>query len=983
MKKNLLFVIAMLFAITLFSQEKVIIRFSNPEPITVKKFTQPNYDVAAYKPGEFLDLVVTDAEYQKILDQGYSVEIVKTIAEMAANLGNVDDINGYRTYEEALTELQNIAAAHPSFCKLIDIGNSRGKNYYSSGYGNYSNYQHDIWALKVSDNVELEEDEPSVYYFGAHHAREPLSTEVAFYVLNYLVSNYGSNPEVTANINSKEIWFVPIVNPDGHEIVLDQINTDWRKNIRDNDGNGNLTPGGWDYPDGVDLNRNYGWEWGGTGTTTDPNDITYCGPEPFSEPETQAIKDLLANHHFVAGISYHTYSELVLWPYGYQDGAVAPDVTALEALGTAMGNSIPGISGGHYTPQPCWALYPCSGVTDDYSYGKHGIFGYTIELGTEFIPPANEVYQICEDNLQAAMILLNRVNAATLTGHITNATSGDPLVAEIYVQGIDNTGLYREPYKSDEDFGTYYRLLPNGNYTVTFSKFGYISQTFNNVNINSTGQTTLDVALVQSQIIAVSGTVTDSDSGDPISGAMIQVLNTPIDPVYTNGSGQYVIPEIYENTYSFRVFALNYATLIQEVQVNENNTVVDFELTESTAISFETGTFGQGWTFGGNANWTIDGTNAWDGQYSAKSGNIGNSQTTQMMITKEAATAGTISFYVKVSSEQDYDYLKFYIDNQLKNQWSGNVAWTEVSYDVFAGNHTYKWVYEKDVYVVSGSDCGWVDYIIFPPSATVTSQAGSDGEICEDETFQCAGSATYFTSVIWSTSGDGLFNNPSILNPVYTPGTSDITAGSAVLTLTATDNSGNSDSDDLVLTIDPLPGEPSAIAGESEVCAGSAETYTCPAVAFAQSYDWAISPENAFSAITVVENMLEIVWSDAYFGSADITVMGINECGDGPLSETFSVEIHDCTGIIDLSDYGFTLSPNPVNDFLTISFDNENHEFVEIEVLNMPGETIFRKMIHVTGSELSIDVSPLTNGMYLVRLKTPGATSTKKIVINR
>lgn len=983
MKKNLLLVFAMFVAITLFSQEKVIIRFSNPDPVTIKIFTQPKYDVAAYKPGEFLDLVVTETEYQKILAQGYSAEIVKTMAEMAANLGNVDDINGYRTYDEALTELQNIAAANPSFCKLIDIGNSQGKTYYTSGYGNYSNYQHDLWALKVSDNVELEEDEPAIYYFGAHHAREPLSTEVAFYVLNYLVSNYGNNPEVTANINSKEIWFVPIVNPDGHEIVLDQINTDWRKNIRDNDGNGSLTPGSWDYPDGVDLNRNYGWEWGGTGTTTDPNDITYCGPEPFSEPETQAIKDLLANHHFVAGISYHTYSELVLWPYGYVDGAVAPDVTALAALGTAMGNSIPGISGGHYTPQPCWALYPCSGVTDDYSYGKHGIFGYTIELGTEFIPPANEVYQICEDNLEAAMILLNRPNSSILTGHITNASNGEPLVAEIYVEGIDNTGLYREPYKSKEDFGTYYRLLPNGNYSVTFSKFGYISQTFNNVNINSSGQTILDVALEQSQILAVTGTVTDSDTGEPISGAMIQVLNTPIDPVYTNGSGQYSIPEIYENTYSFRVFALNYSTLIQEVTIDENNTVVDFELTESTAVSFETGTFEPGWTFSGNANWTIDGTNAWDGQYSAKSGSIGNDQNTQMMITKEAATAGTISFYIKVSSEADYDYLKFYIDNQLKEEWSGNVAWTEVSFNVFAGNHTYKWVYEKDVYVVSGSDCAWVDYIIFPPSATVTSQAGPDGEICEDETFQCAGSATYFSTILWTTSGDGEFNNTAILNPVYTPGNSDISAGTVVLTLTASDNGGNSDSDDLVLTISPLPGEPSAIEGESEVCAGNTETYSCQPIANAQSYNWSVYPENAFSAINVLENTLEIVWSDTYFGTATITVLGMNDCGNGPLSGAFAVEVNDCTGINDLSGFGFRISPNPVNEILTISFDNEGIGFVEIEILNMPGEKIFGKSLNVNGTELSVNAGFLKNGMYLLKLKTAEGSTAKKIVINR
>ncbi|MFW5706195.1 MAG: M14 family zinc carboxypeptidase, partial [Bacteroidota bacterium] len=278
MKKLLLFVFGISLSLSLFAQQKIVIRFENPDPATIKEFTKPGNDVAAYKPGEFLDIVIPETDYDKILSAGYQATIVTTEAEMAANLGNVDDINGYRTYDEALAELQQIESTYPDICKLYDIGDSHGKVYFNEGYGNYDDYQHDIWALKLSDNVEQEEDEPAVYYFGAHHAREPLSTEVAFYVLNYLLDNYGTDPEVTDNVNSKEIWFVPIVNPDGHEVVLDQIDLSWRKNIRDNDGNGTLTPGNWLYPDGVDPNRNYGWEWGGQGASSSPDDQTYHGP---------------------------------------------------------------------------------------------------------------------------------------------------------------------------------------------------------------------------------------------------------------------------------------------------------------------------------------------------------------------------------------------------------------------------------------------------------------------------------------------------------------------------------------------------------------------------------------------------------------------------------------------------------------------------------------------------------------------------------
>lgn len=171
-----------------------------------------------------------------MLSQGFEAEIFQTESEMRANLtSKADNIPGYRVMCRRLPDLQLLEATYPDICKLYDIGDSRGKVYYNEGKQNYVNYQHDIWALKVSDNVELDEDEPAIYYMGAHHAREPLSTEVAFYVLDHIIENYGVDPVITENVNSKEIWFIPIVNPDGQKIVLDQTDTNWRKNIRDNE----------------------------------------------------------------------------------------------------------------------------------------------------------------------------------------------------------------------------------------------------------------------------------------------------------------------------------------------------------------------------------------------------------------------------------------------------------------------------------------------------------------------------------------------------------------------------------------------------------------------------------------------------------------------------------------------------------------------------------------------------------------------------
>ncbi|GEM_PF-673852 len=727
MKKYSLFVFLLVTAISLFAQDKKVVRLDHVSKTDFLTLVKEGYDIAAFKPNSFIDVVVTGKDEAMLKSKGYVFITVQTEQQLKENLVAGKTLNGYRTYNDLLTELQQIETDNPSICKLYDIGDTRGKEYALAGNANYNDYQQDIWLLKVSDNVATEEDEPSVFYFAEHHAREPISLEVNMYILNYLVTNYGSDPDVTNWIDNTQIWFVPLVNPNGHKVVIDEADTWWRKNIRDNNGNGSLDIPGGNYPDGVDPNRNYGWHFGGTGSSSDPTSQTYHGPSAFSEPEIASIKNLVDNHHFVAGITYHSYSELVLFPFGYDNNTTAPDHDALQDLAVSMANTIPAAGGGNYTPQESWQLYPASGVTDDYTYGQNGIFTFTIELGTQFIPPANEIDQMSQDNLQAALILLDRVNYSTLTGHVTDANTGLPVVAEVYVDGVDNTGEFREPYESDTGFGRYYRLLTNGNYSVTFSAYGYISQTFTGVNINSTGQTVLDVSLAPAQTVTVTGTVTDQATGLPIENATVEIQNTPVSPVQTNQNGQYTINDLMEGTYTFRVYASGYSTILQQNAVATSNTVFDFQLQETNAWSFETGAFEPQWSFGGSAPWIITTENPYDGAYCSKSGSISDNQTSEMEITLNLSSAGDISFARKVSSEATYDFLKFYIDGTLKDQWSGEVDWSEVSFAVTtAGIHTFKWVYYKDAGVSSGSDCAWVDYIIFPPLAPIPDPAEID-----------------------------------------------------------------------------------------------------------------------------------------------------------------------------------------------------------------------------------------------------------------
>jgi len=318
--RSLLIFLLLAMALGLSAEECLVARFENPSRAILDQFLSDNYDVAAYAPGEYLDIVMPVTEYNQLVAAGYSITVHTTEAQMRERLARVAGrpIAGYYEYDDVIDLLEGYANTYPAICMLQDIGDSWGTAYAAQGYSYYDDFQHDIMALKLSDNVTEEEDEPCVYYMAHHHAREPISTQVCMALLDYLIANYGADPDVTAEVDGKQIWFIPDVNPDGGKIVLDQTDVWWRKNVRDNNGNHTFdtdNASGTGY-DGVDLNRNYGFSWGLVGSTDNPDGETYHGPNEFSEPETQAVRDFLSAHHFVAGISYHSYGEEVLFPFG-------------------------------------------------------------------------------------------------------------------------------------------------------------------------------------------------------------------------------------------------------------------------------------------------------------------------------------------------------------------------------------------------------------------------------------------------------------------------------------------------------------------------------------------------------------------------------------------------------------------------------------------------------------------------------------------
>lgn len=303
---------------------------------------------------------------------------------------------------------------------------------------------------------------------------------------------------------------------------------------------------------------------------------------------------------------------------------------------------------------------------------------------------------------------------------------------------------------------------------------------------------------------------------------------------------------------------------------------------------FETGNFSQfGWTNGGNQPWQVSNVSPYSGVYSAKSGTISHSQSSQLILQYEVGVADSISFYYKVSSESDYDYLRFYIGTTKVGEWSGTVDWTKASYPVTAGLKTFKWEYMKDNSVSSGTDCAWVDDVVFPPAMTTTAWAGSDMNICVGNTAQLNATATNYNTLAWTSSGTGSFSNTTILNPVYTPSTADYEAGNVQLTLTATGTTTIMDI--IVLNFNP---QAQAYAGEAHsICPN--ETYLI-ADANASNYStllWSTDGDGAFDNNALLTPVYTPGAADLIDGGVTITltVQPLSGCNVASSDQTLTI----------------------------------------------------------------------------------------------
>ncbi|NPV13672.1 DUF2817 domain-containing protein [candidate division WOR-3 bacterium] len=380
-------------------------------------------------------------EQEKLRSSGFSIEILtRNITRVYEQncLASASD-GRYLTYSEFRDTMAIIAQNNSNICKLETLGLS-----YNGSL---------ILIMKISDNPQSDENEPVVHFEGDIHGDEKIAWAIVFELIKYLVQNYGTDTLVTRLVNDREIYLLPMYNPDGF--------------IAGRRYNGN----------NVDLNRNWGWMWG---------DEVNQGAAPFSEPENRAALAHIWRNPAVIYVSYHAGTTFIShpWSYCFSYQNTIPELPLIQFLSARYD----AFTHYHYGQGPD-TMYLINGSTKDFDYG-YGMMGWSIEVHIQKTPPASEIDQTFNLN-KPAMLALIRHAGQGIRGTITDAATGEPVPCQIWISPA-NWVSYNDP-----ELGDFHRFYLPGTYQLTFRAPGYRETTLTDVVVPDSGDsvTTVDVQL--------------------------------------------------------------------------------------------------------------------------------------------------------------------------------------------------------------------------------------------------------------------------------------------------------------------------------------------------------------------------------------------------------------------------------------------------------------------------------------------------------
>lgn len=422
------------------AKDSFIVRFDLTD--SIKEFLRKNdFDITgiSFKTNE-IEALVNSEELEKIKAQNANFKF----SFPASLVGSPDE--EYKTPNEIEDFIRDIHSRYPDLTEVKSIGKTlEGR---------------DIWAIKISDNARVDEKEPVLFINGMHHAREVMTPEITTDMVEYLVTNYGKNSDVTRWVDNTEIWVIPMFNLDGNHIMWTEDSM-WRKNAR----------GGF----GVDINRNYPASWNScNGSSSSRYAQDYRGDSAGSEPETQAMMNFVGSIKPVFSISYHSYSEIVIYPLGCKNQRT-PSASAIESIGAELAKKV------NYKPGTSWELlYSVDGGDIDWYYKTHQVIPYVIEVNSmsEGFHPSYSKWRnkTVERNRKGWMYLLDRFEGPSIHGSLSNAEYSK---VAIFKSG-DKTAF--QEYTINPD-GTFYIIVKPGTYDLSFQ--GSKSQRMNGIVVNA------------------------------------------------------------------------------------------------------------------------------------------------------------------------------------------------------------------------------------------------------------------------------------------------------------------------------------------------------------------------------------------------------------------------------------------------------------------------------------------------------------------
>ncbi|MDD4310816.1 MAG: M14 family zinc carboxypeptidase, partial [Candidatus Cloacimonetes bacterium] len=504
----------------------------------------------------------------------------------------------YYTYEQISALLATYQQNHPDIAKV-----------YTIGYSELDNLP--IYAMKISDNVNLDEDEPALLFVGQVHAEEVLGVQITMSNIEELIALPSTSPW----ISQLELWFVPTLNPEGHNVVTSNMDISYRKNKRDNNFNNifDYNPiTGYDI-DGVDINRNFTFNWAHGDSLLQPGGLEvwdyYRGPAPMSESETRALKQLCDQKKFIYSICWHSsrtgnFAEKVYYPFNWKEIRPSPDLSLAASIGNGVGSQIIKESGtGSYEVYPNLSR---KGAFHDWMYQQYGTIALLVECGTRFIQPDSllmqNTVQRCSNGVKW---LLNRAltfstavpTSSMLVGKVVDAETNNPLEAEVIV--LQHNAPWFEPRRTNPITGRYFRPLLSGGsggtgYSVTARKKGYYDTVATGVTLQNSYWTTLN--LTMQPIPAASLNAIVRTGSQPISA---RVIIGDVYPDTLQVVGNFV-HNGYAGTYPIQIYAEGYFPYLGTITLEEGHNYTEYNLSSATTV------FSENWE-NGLTNWQIEG----------------------------------------------------------------------------------------------------------------------------------------------------------------------------------------------------------------------------------------------------------------------------------------------------------------------------------------------------------------------------------------